>query len=279
MNETLADFAVDIVQKRIGLAINATLNPVEPTFLDLCPSDVHPNESFTVRFSPGWRTAEVEFIPGKFSAPLIAQMGMAGFDSQSVLVAFAHALSSRKSRVTFRINGVDVSAFDSTKWPGSWSRVELLVRSAPQVINQDDIAQMRRLIVELVIPVFGMVVALVGVEETEACVEGEVEGAPVWSLATRYERKKINREACIQLKGLRCAACGFDFGAFYGQLGDGYVEVHHTTPLSDLGPGYRINVSTDLVPLCANCHAMVHREDPPISVSRLAGLITGRRET
>jgi len=138
---------------------------------------------------------------------------------------------------------------------------------------------MRGLIVELLVPVFGMVVALIGVEETDTNLEGEAEGTPIQSIVTRYERKKVNREACIQLNGLRCAACGFDFGAFYGQLGAGYVEVHHITPISELGPSYRINISTDLVPLCANCHAMVHRKNPPVSISKLIELISGRRQT
>lgn len=279
MNETLADLAVEIVRQRIGIATNVRLNQSEPTSLELFPADVHPNESFALRFTPGWRSAEVEFVPGRFASPLIAQMGMAGPDSQSLLAAFAHALDRKKNRLTFRVNGVDVSVFDTNEWPTAWTKIELSARSAPQVINADDIAQMRGLIIELLVPVFGMVVALIGVEETDTNLEGEAEGAPIQSIVTRYERKKVNREACIQLNGLRCAACGFDFGAFYGQLGAGYVEVHHITPISELGPSYRINISTDLVPLCANCHAMVHRENPPVPISRLIELISGRRQT
>lgn len=278
MNEAIKYIAVDVVRQRIGLYIKASLNPGDPPSLDLLPSEAHPHDSFAVRFSPGWRSAEAEFIPGKFAAPLIAQMGAADSDSKSALVAFALALDSRKTRLTFRINGVDISPFDSTNWPGDWNRVELLARSNPQVINHDDVAQMRQLIIELVVPIFGMLAALIGVNETEKHIEGEIEGSPIQTLVTRYERKKVNREACIQLKGLQCAACGFDFSVFYGPLGVGYVEVHHTTPIANLGPAYRLNVSTDLEPLCANCHAMVHREDPPVPVRRLAELIASRTE-
>ncbi len=279
MNEAIVSFVVEAIHQRIGVPVQAQINPGPPPMLDISPSDAHPNDAFSIRFSPGWRAAEAEFVPGRFAAPLIAQMGTAQADSRSALAAFATALGIRKTRLTFRVNGRDVSPFQTEDWPDTWNRVELHARSAPQVIEQDDLAQMRQLIGELVVPVFGMVAALIGVEEPDVPVEGATEGTPYQSLVTRYERKKVNREACIQLKGLFCAACGFDFSAFYGPLGAGYVEVHHTTPVSQLGPEYRINVATDLEPLCANCHAIVHRQDPPIPVHQIAELVAGRRET
>ena len=279
MNDAIVNFVAEAIHQRIGVPVHAQMNAGPPPTLDISPSDAHPNDAFSVRFSPGWRAAEAEFMPGRFAAPLIAQMGTAPPDAKSALAAFASALEKRKTRLTFRVNGRDVSPFQTEAWPDAWNRVELQARSAPQVIEKDDMAQMRQLIGELVVPVFGMVAALIGVEEPDVPVDGAAEGTPYQTLVTRYERKKVNREACIQLKGLLCAACGFDFTAFYGPLGAGYVEVHHTTPVSQLGPENRINVATDLEPLCANCHAMVHRQNPPFPVHDLADLIAGRRGT
>jgi len=276
MNQALVQFAVDAVSSRLGLAVQGELKTGDDVTLELFPAEEHPNDSFIVRFSPGWRTAEADFIPGTFSAPLITQMGLAGGENRSAFVAFASALDLRKTRILFRVNGMDVSPVDAGSWPSDWKRLEIKAHSAPQVINPADIAQMRQLILDLVIPIFGMLIALIGVEEEEIPTEGEVEGRPIQTLITRYERKRVNREACIQLKGLRCAACGFEFADFYGPLGAGYIEVHHTIPISKLGPGYQINVSTDLEPLCSNCHAMVHKEDPPLSISRLRELIRSR---
>lgn len=274
----MVDFAVDAVHRRIGVPVEATLIPGGEPSLALVPSGVHQHDSFAVRFSPGWRAAMAEFVPGKFAAPLIPLMGKADSGSRSTFAAFADALKARRTHLSFRVNGTDISPFNTTDWPDNWIQVSLQARSARQVIEPNDIAQMRQLILDLVIPVFGMVVALIGIEEDERPVEGVSEGMPTQVIATRYERKMVNREACIQLKGLRCAACGFDFSDFYGPLGVGYVEIHHTIPISRIGPDYRINVSTDLEPLCANCHAMVHRENPPIPVPVLAGLISHRRE-
>lgn len=273
MKEIVVKFAVDILLQRIGVHVKAHNILGESPCIELFPADVDPHDSFSVRFTPGWRSAEAEFVPGKFAAPLIEQMGAADSENKSTFIAFACALKSRNTRLIFRVNGVDISPLDSSNWPSKWNKIELVVRSSPQVIECDDIAQMRQLIIELVVPVFGMIAALIGVEEAETPINIGLEGTPFQSFVTYYEHKKVNREACIQLKGLRCVACGFDFSIFYGQIGFGYIEVHHVVPVSKLGADYRIDVSSDLEPLCANCHAMVHRENPPIPASRLAEMI------
>ncbi len=77
---------------------------------------------------------------------------------------------------------------------------------------------------------------------------------------TEYERRYRNaalRQACIARYGCVCAVCGFDFAKVYGTLGEGYIEVHHTEPISTFDHEHAVRVET-VVPLCANCHAMVH---------------------
>ena len=48
------------------------------------------------------------------------------------------------------------------------------------------------------------------------------------------------------------------FNELYKGLGEDYIEVHHVVPVSKLGEGYRINPIEELVPLCSNCHSMIH---------------------
>jgi len=88
-----------------------------------------------------------------------------------------------------------------------------------------------------------------------------------------YERNNAARERCIREKGSRCSACGFDFGAVYGALGRGFIHVHHHTELSKLDGKYQIDPVRDLSPVCPNCHAMLHRRDPPLSIDDLKGLL------
>ncbi|KIS27066.1 HNH endonuclease [Arthrobacter sp. SPG23] len=85
---------------------------------------------------------------------------------------------------------------------------------------------------------------------------------PAWAVSkvevNRYERDPAARRACIAHYGTLCAACGFSFEIAYGDAGRDFIDVHHTAPVSLLDSSYRLDPVTDLVPLCANCHAMAH---------------------
>jgi 5-methylcytosine-specific restriction protein A len=59
----------------------------------------------------------------------------------------------------------------------------------------------------------------------------------------------------------------------YGAVADGLIHVHHTKPVSQLGSGYVIDPAKDLVPLCPNCHAVAHCDDPPLSVLAIRELL------
>lgn len=59
---------------------------------------------------------------------------------------------------------------------------------------------------------------------------------------------------------MECSVCGFNFQEFYGDLGKGFIEVHHIQPLSENKEEVETNPKTDLAVLCANCHRMVHRK-------------------
>ncbi|AUZ89410.1 hypothetical protein CVO76_12735 [Arthrobacter agilis] len=96
------------------------------------------------------------------------------------------------------------------------------------------------------------------------------EGSKEYQLSARYERSRANRAAAIAIHGLVCRVCGFEFNSVYGPLARGYVEVHHLTPVSMMGEPRPVDPRTDLVPLCANCHRMVHRRWPPFSPEELS---------
>ncbi|GEM_PF-2166031 len=63
---------------------------------------------------------------------------------------------------------------------------------------------------------------------------------------------------------LVCEACTFTFEDKYGELGKNYCEVHHRKPLA-AGHTQQTSLS-DLAILCSNCHRMIHRTDPMLSV-------------
>jgi 5-methylcytosine-specific restriction protein A len=119
-----------------------------------------------------------------------------------------------------------------------------------------------------------LVLALLPLEEDDLAAStlfeaGLPEGAKTRVEVNRYERSPVNRAACIATHGTSCWVCGLDFGRVYGSLGTGYIEVHHRVPVSRMGAGYVVDPVNDLVPLCANCHAMIHRRDPPVTPEEL----------
>ena len=113
-------------------------------------------------------------------------------------------------------------------------------------------------------------------------IEGELglpEGAKKTVTVNKYERSKKNREACIAEFGSNCQVCGFSFGATYGKLGEGCIHVHHLVPVSKMGGEYRINPIEDLIPVCPNCHWMLHRKEPPYTPQELREIMAGIEES
>lgn len=92
-----------------------------------------------------------------------------------------------------------------------------------------------------------------------------IEGATRSVTVNAYERSRKARQACIDHWGSKCYACSLDFGATYGEIGEGFIHVHHIKELSDIGEAYEVNPVSDLRPLCPNCHAMIHRRQPAMA--------------
>lgn len=109
--------------------------------------------------------------------------------------------------------------------------------------------------------------ALIPPQDGEVDDEGNtsIEGRLLARWAISRERDpKLRRLKISQARKLgqplRCEVCTFDFAQAYGPLGDGYIEVHHLTPLHI--SGQRETSLEDLACLCSNCHRMCHRHRP-----------------
>ncbi len=95
----------------------------------------------------------------------------------------------------------------------------------------------------------------------------KLEGRKHEDTVTRYERDRGNRKECIAHYGYVCQVCGINFEQDYGELGRNFIEVHHLHPVSQ---GERqVNPIEDLIPLCSNCHSMIHRMDDVSDWQRL----------
>lgn len=103
----------------------------------------------------------------------------------------------------------------------------------------------------------------IDVDERSMAIAEEVpeeiwEGARRTVQVNSYERSPGARLSCIELHGNSCAICDFNFALTYGSQFEGFIHVHHLVPLSKIGVRYKVNAKEDLIPVCPNCHAVLH---------------------
>ena len=113
-------------------------------------------------------------------------------------------------------------------------------------------------------------------EEEDANIEGEEGRILVRLHRSRERNKKIvlrKKNKVLKMKGvLECESCNFDFEKIYGERGKGYIECHHIKPLSEIETKQKTNLD-DLALVCSNCHRMIHKSKPWLSIAELRGII------
>lgn len=87
----------------------------------------------------------------------------------------------------------------------------------------------------------------------------------------------LAKEKFKKLKGrLYCQVCGFDFEKTYGQIGKDFIEGHHTIAVSEMSNDHKTKVE-DIAMLCANCHRMVHKKRPWLTMKNLGKLLKTKK--
>ena len=119
------------------------------------------------------------------------------------------------------------------------------------------------------------------VDTREVVLEDEEEkGFPEGKILFRrhrfYERNSalISRvkENALKKGCLECEVCGFDFYSTYGELGKGFIECHHTVPVSQYGKVINTKIK-DIALVCSNCHRILHRKRPWMTVEELKTIV------
>jgi 5-methylcytosine-specific restriction protein A len=259
MSSALSTHVGAAVSARTGIPIAAEL--VTSDLLRLEPSGYGRHEAFSVEVRTGWRNAQAVFVPAKFAKPLIRNMGQAPEEGRIAFAALA-ALAERYARLQFRVNGAEISPAVDAVWPTTWDNLELSLRRHGVVPEETSPLQLAAILSDLAVHLFAMTAALSGIDESEFDTIA-TEGTATESMSRRYERRTVNREICIALKGAQCWCCGLDFGKIYGPQAVGFIEVHHRLPVSTLHPGYKLHPARDLFPVCSNCHSAIHLSKPP----------------
>ena len=238
---------------RFGVAVAARVEPASTgTTVRVMPSDLHPHEGFVVEATLGWRSIESRFSAGPYAGGLVSQLGTASPEERRIASAFLQSMEKQGGRVTFQVNREAQQTDQPADWPTQeWTSIDLSVRRTGVVVDELSEAEVAEAITSWCGGILGVVIALARVEETAAAVEkGIPEGARQTVIVNRYERSRVNRAACMAALGTSCLACGFDFRAVYGPEAEGFIHVHHVRPVSELGRGYIVDPTRDLVPVC-----------------------------
>jgi 5-methylcytosine-specific restriction enzyme A len=235
------------------------------------PSSPREPGGFSIVLSRTPRLVSALFQPDRFAMPLIS--AMANADSEGIALCIQQMLLARADGDIVSFSVDEMPVFSEAELRGVWRRVDLECSS--RLVVPSGSAEDKTLRVAQTC--LGMALALLPVHQEDSLESSAMpEGAASVTIVNRYERSAVNRAMCILHFGCKCAACGLDYEQRYGAVGKGFIEVHHVTPVSQMGGSYLVDPLKDLVPLCANCHAMVHRHNPPMKVDALRELLIAR---
>jgi hypothetical protein len=145
----------------------------------------------------------------------------------------------------------------------------------PRLLNHQTLRRIRRLTPESAHLLDSLLEGAVGNGKNAGSARRALEVAPIYEGARRtvwassYERDPRAKKACIAHWGTSCIICRFDFAKAYGKLGKGYIHAHHLYPMADIRGRRETDPKKDLLPVCPNCHAMIHKRSPCLKVEEL----------
>lgn len=214
----------------------------------------------------------VEIMPQKYAVPMLMTMGSALQEKRSMFKLFFENLQERNVKITFEVNGVEIKSALDCAWNEPWRSMRCRLTKVP-ITETNESYDEKDVICEWTKQGFCLFFSLLTISDTESVVEGRKEGSLYQVVCNKYERNPLNRELCLLKKGYSCSICDFNFEQKYGEIGKNFINVHHIVPVSQLGPDYLINPELDLIPVCPNCHAMLHRKNPPYLPGELKRII------
>ena len=256
----------------IPFNVRKTFEGGEPCFI-LEPEDMG-KELFEIRVSFRNQVRLImDMVLHKYSRNFVISMGKQSVENRERFCSYARLLSSKGARNTIKVNGENLALNQTNNWPEQWNSFEARVTKMPVVtegaLNYAEAAE------EWGSMMMGMILSLTDIVpiELDEEVQGYSEGSMKRVETNRYERNPLNRKLCLAAKGYSCCVCRMNFEDTYGDIGKGFIHVHHIIPVSMMGDGYVIDPIKDLVPVCPNCHAMLHRTDPPMMPEKLVSLM------
>lgn len=99
------------------------------------------------------------------------------------------------------------------------------------------------------------------------------EGSAKTVSVNKYERNPKARKACLEHYGYSCKICDLKFEDKYGKSAKNFIHVHHIKEISQIGEKYEVDPINDLIPVCPNCHAVIHLAKPIYTIDQVKEMI------
>lgn len=217
-----------------------------------------------ITFRSGVRVI-IEIYPQRHARNMLHDMACATEEKRKIFWGYVDVFVQKHYSTLIKVNDNEIHA---TEWPEEWHNLKIRLT---RIIESDETFD--TVAINGAVLASGMMLALlnvVTVDDDE--VEEYEDGRKSQVLTNRYERNPLNRELCLQANGYVCKICGFDFKKKYGKIGEGFIHVHHIEQLSLTGE-HAIDPVHDLIPVCPNCHAMLHTRKPPLLPDELKEII------
>lgn len=170
------------------------------------------------------------------------------------------------NEASIAINNHVISVEEFVKFDGNWDSFQITYEIISQPFNEESIFEGAKILISMMLSLI------------DYSIEGAEEGDEIEIVSKRYERNPINRQLCLDANGYKCAVCGFDFEKVYGDIGKNVIEVHHIIPVHTMGPGYVVDPIKEMIPLCSNCHTIVHKKNPPYTIEEIKTALSNNKD-
>lgn len=217
----------------------------------------------------------IEITPQKYAADMIKDMNLATEEKRNLFRKYLSLFSDENAKVDIRVNHNLCDLMQNDDWKYEWKNFR--IRISKVLAGAFDRPDIKQEVPKWASYSVGIMMALLNVEVMTND-EQFLEGKRSQITFNRYERNPANRELCLAYNGYLCKICGFDFEKQYGIMGRGFIHVHHIEAISSHEDAYYLNPKTDLIPVCPNCHAMIHRLNPPMKPAALKEIIEKNKE-
>jgi 5-methylcytosine-specific restriction enzyme A len=263
MKNPIIGKVIELADHKLGIKVHGAVNPTSRRQGVSFWFDGYSRGSgplFTIR-PTGLKRHQVNIIFGSYSAPCIKHIESHASDEEYKL---AHAFTEQlKKDFEVKINNNEIDA----AWKISHEMDISVTRKISALSDNDEILSS---VEAMMLPMMAAIAELIGYEEIEEYEEGgEEEGAVYETQVKRRERSQRNRLLCLSIHGEQCGVCGFEPSSKYNPEVGSILEVHHIEQLANTLLPKIYNPSTDLLPLCPNCHRAIHTRRPAFTPEEL----------